>query len=49
LHLTFLNEPLTDFAIEIGWEPYNFGGDPDLLFAPKKPVAQVIRERLIPH
>lgn len=49
LQATFLNEPLTDFAVEIGWEPYVFGNDPDLLFSPKHPMAQVVRERLIPH
>ena len=49
LNVTFLSEPLTDFSVEIGWDPYLFSSDPDLIFSCKHPIAQVVRERLIPH
>ena len=49
ININFTNEPLTDFAIEVGWEPYYFSSDPDFIFSCKKPIAELARGRLIPN
>ncbi len=47
--MIFLNEPLKDFSMEIGWETYYIAADPQLLFTGKNPVAEVVKGRLMPN
>jgi len=35
--------------MEVGWEPYYFSNDPEYIFSPKKPIAELVRGKLIPN
>lgn len=37
--MTFLNEPLKDLTIEIGWETFYIAADPELVFTGKNALA----------
>lgn len=37
--MIFLNEPLKDFTMEIGWETHYIASDPELIFTGKNPIA----------
>ena len=45
----FLNEPLKDLSLEIGWESFHISSDPDLIFNGKNPIAEVRKGRLLPE
>lgn len=47
--MNFLNEPLKDFSMEIGWETHYIAADPELIFTGKNPIAEVVKGRLVPH
>lgn len=49
LNMNFLNEPLKDFTMEIGWETFFISSEPDLIFTGKNSLAEIQKGRLIPN
>lgn len=48
LNINFLNEPLKDFSVEIGWETFSISNDPEFVFKSKDAVAEVSKGKLVP-
>lgn len=48
LNINYLNEPLKDLSVEIGWETYYVAANPELILTGKNPVGQVSKGRLVP-
>ena len=46
--MTFNNEPLKDFSMEIGWDTHYIASDPEFIFTHKDYLATVEKGRLIP-